>query len=156
MSSCFILASILLNTINWIIMITRQYNRYWHCLVKHVKYFGEKHGFMPTFFIDGIDLVAKSDENQCIQENIVNEAKCLANAGSIRIVLVSSEGTIMPLLQNISSYSRAKTIEILDIDEKKTVKYLVDYEMPEMLAINVFALVGGRLTMLVSRLPGYL
>ena len=108
---------------------------------------------MPNFFIDGIDLVAKSDEN--VFRKIVNEAKCLANAGSLRIVLVSSEGTIMPLLHNNSSYSRAKTIEILDIDKEKTVKYMVDYEMPEMLAINVFALVGGRLTMLVSCLDTF-
>ena len=65
--------------------------------------FRKQNGFMPTFFIDGIDLVAKSDEN--VFRKIVNEAKCLANAGSLRIVLVSSEGTIMPLLQNVSSYS---------------------------------------------------
>ena len=115
--------------------------------------FREKHGFMPTFFIDGIDLVAKSDKN--VFRKIVNEAKRLANAGSLRIVLVSSEGTIMPLLHNNSSYSRAKTIEILDIDKEKTVQYMVDYEMPEMLAINVFALVGGRLTMLVSCLDTF-
>ena len=61
----------------------------------------------------------------------------------------------MPLLQNISSYSRGKTIEILDIDKEKTVQYMVDYEMPEMLAKKVFALIGGRLTMLVSCLDTF-
>jgi hypothetical protein len=58
----------------------------------------EKHGRNVCLFIDGVDLLAK--EYPLVFLDLVDRAKYYANEGTLRIVLVSSEGHVMPLLAN--------------------------------------------------------
>ena len=55
----------------------------------------------------------------------------------------------MPMLQQKSEYTRAKVLEVNDIDEKNTLEFLQRKDVPETVAKQVYELVGGRLTMLV-------
>ena len=120
--------------------------------------FREKHHFVPVIFIDGIDVLAKFNEEAFVK--LVTRAKYHANTGTIQIVFVSSEGHIMPLLQDTctSSFSRAdETLEILDITHEEASKYLEENEgMPRELAERVVSnITGGRMIYLVTTASVY-
>ena len=77
--------------------------------VKYKKHYGH----IPCLFIDGIDLLAKHDS--CAFVTLVELAKVYANRNSLRIIFVSSEGQIIPLMKTTSSNSRAACImEVLN------------------------------------------
>lgn len=52
--------------------------------------------------------------------------KVLVNDKKLKIVLVSSEGLVKPLLEDISGTNYSiKTIEVLDISDGEAINYLV-------------------------------
>ena len=100
-------------------------------ITKHANQFKSKHGRMPALVIDGIDLVATKDETAFL--DLVDRAKFFANSGIIKLVFVSSEGSVVPLLGKTSSTSRlAHVLEILDIPNKEAVN-LLSNKMPKEL-----------------------
>ena len=115
--------------------------------------FKNKHGYPPTFVIDGADLIAKHDPKAFIA--LVDRAKFLANVGILQIVFVSSEGIVIPLLLRTSSSTReAPVVEVLDISEEDAVDFLKK-EMPADLAKFVFSVTGGRLVHMIQAFEFY-
>ena len=55
---------------------------------------------MPCLFIDGVDLLAAEDEDAFLR--LVSYAKEFANNRLMHIVLVSSKGSVIPLLNKTS------------------------------------------------------
>ena len=75
-------------------------------------------------FIDGVDDLAKANPDVFLQR--VTHAKVLANEMIARVILVSSEGSIMPILKSTSAMNRStELIEIGDIPDDQAVQYLV-------------------------------
>ena len=60
--------------------------------------------------IDGVDVLAKHNEELCCQ--LITNAKILPNRKTINIVLVSSEGSVVPLLKKLSATNRSVLCEI--------------------------------------------
>lgn len=75
-------------------------------------------------FLDGVDLLAKHDPEMCS-----HLLKCLLT----KVVLVSSEGTIMPLAEKLSA-----------MDEKAMI-YLKKNKISEDIARKLVDLIGGRI-----------
>ncbi len=83
-------------------------------IARQAEVFKEKYGCSPCLALDGVDLIAKEDPRLFV--NLINHAKYLANLKILRIVLVGSEGNVMPLIDTTSSKTRITSIhEILDI-----------------------------------------
>jgi len=109
--------------------------------------FQKKHGKMPVLFLDGIDLVVKYDEK--LFGALVTQAKGLSNRGMLRVVFVSSDGSVIPLLQKYAAINRMDTIEeVLDISSEDALKYLAHFGITGSKAKRIVNSVGGRLAYL--------
>ena len=65
-------------------------------------------------FVDGSDVLAKFENELFV--HILQQAKELANAKVLTIVFVSSEGSILPVVQRSSTLSRCvKLFEVTDV-----------------------------------------
>ena len=115
---------------------------------KEASRYKRKYGQIPTLFIDGVDLLAKDDKKLCCR--LITLAKILANNKKLKVVLVSSEGTIMPLLEMLSAANRALVYEVEDIDDEKAEIYLIENGIEEDTAKKLVNLIGGRLVYLQS------
>ena len=101
-----------------------------------------RHGRTPVLVVDGVDLLAKRNKTMFI--DLIDRAKFLANSHSLRIVLVSSEGSVLPLVMETSSRSRlADTVEVVDISKEEALKF-ISYSIPDKLARRIEELCGGR------------
>ena len=110
--------------------------------------YSKKYGKVPVLFIDGVDILAKHDEELFCA--LITRAKILANCKKLKIVLISSEGTVMPLLKQLSAVNRAIVYEIGDIEKEKATQYLIKTGMMKDKADEVVNCVGGRLVYLES------
>ena len=89
------------------------------------KMFQAKYKKMPVLFIDGIDVLAKKDEE--LVTSLLSHAKYLANQGLLKVVLISSEGSLLPIIRRFSGANRApKIFEITDIDDSRATEYLIE------------------------------
>ena len=61
----------------------------------------KKYGEVPVLFIDGVDILAKRNTKLC--HTLLTRAKILANGNKLKVVLVSSEGTIKHYRHQIST-----------------------------------------------------
>lgn len=96
---------------------------------------------MPSLIIDGSDILAKWKPEAFTM--LVEKAKASANEGTLRIVLVSSEGHIMPLVDGTSSRSRVENIvEVLDISREEGMKYLESGRVPSRVASEMISYAG--------------
>ena len=112
-------------------------------LEKAARRYKHNHGKIPTLFIDGADILAKRKEDLFVQ--LVYEAKVLANAEILTIVFVSSEGSILPVVQRLSEVSRSsKVLEVGDIEDKDAVNFLMRNGLSKKLSENIVAYSGGR------------
>ena len=69
---------------------------------------------VPVLVIDGVDLLAKHNEELCCQ--LITNAKILANRKIINVVvLISSEGSVVPLLNKLSATNSSVICGIGDI-----------------------------------------
>ena len=79
---------------------------------------------------------------------LITRAKVLANGNKLKIVLVSSKGTVIPLLKLLSTVNRAIVYEIGDIEKKKATQYIIKMGIMKDGADEVVNCVGGRLVYL--------
>ena len=115
--------------------------------------FKKIHGYAPCFVIDGVDLLAKKAPN--IFTDLVDRAKYLSNSGRLRLIFVSSEGKVMPLILSTTSHTRAApVVEVVDISDREAEKYLAR-AIPKDLAKQVVALIGGRFVHMMSAIEIY-
>lgn len=96
--------------------------------------------------IDGVDLLAKRlkrDKKLC--NALISLAKLMANTNKLKVVLITSEGAIMPFLEEFSAANRSLVYEIGDLDEEQAMRYLLGKNMRQDTAKKVVSCVGGRL-----------
>ena len=74
----------------------------------------------------------------------------MANTNRLKIILISSEGAIMPFLETLSAVNRCLVYEIGDLDEEQAMDYLLGKNMEQEVAKKVVSCVGGRLVYLQS------
>ena len=115
-------------------------------LVKAATTFKTKYKKTPVLFINGIDILTKRDEVLC--EALITKAKILANSNTLRIVLISSEGSIMPILERLSASNRAIIYEVGDLRDMEALKYLIENGVGIKAAKESVNCVGGRLVYL--------
>ena len=104
------------------------------------------HKHIPVLFIDGVDILAKQDEE--LYKNLVNWAKKCANEDSLRIVLVCSDSHVLALDQQSFKSRLDSLIEIDDVSEDQAVNILMvdKYGFTNDLATATYSIVGGRLS----------
>ena len=113
-------------------------------LEQRARLYAQKHKSKPCLVIDGVDLLAKHLPETFT--NVIEKAKFYTCRGKFHIVLVSSEGKVMPLIKKTSGRTRVKNIlEVSDIDDQDAVHYLVNrFNIPQTMATNIVAITGGR------------
>lgn len=111
--------------------------------------FMNKHGMMPCVFIDGVNLLASENEKVFLQ--LVSYAKEFANNRLVHIVMVSSEGSVMPILNKTSAMNRsACLIEVNDIPYSEALMYLRNGGIPDTISTKLVQYFGGRFVYLNS------
>ena len=97
----------------------------------------------PTLFIDGSDLICKFERE--LFNRLLQQAKELANAEILTIIFVSSEGSIVPMLQQSSMSSRsAKVFEVMDISDISAINDLEEHGLSSYLSKKVVHYTGGQ------------
>ena len=96
-------------------------------------------GKIPVF-LDGVDVLAKHDDPNLLT-TLVTLAKVLANNNELKIVLISSKGTVMSLLEDLSATNRAIIYE--DVKDEEGTEYLMKDEIDESLAKKLINCMGG-------------
>ena len=71
---------------------------------------------IPVLFLDDVDVLAKHDPS--LFTTLITLAKVLANKNELKIVLISSEGTVMSLLEDLSATNRAIIYEVGDVEDE--------------------------------------
>ena len=101
---------------------------------------------IPVLFIDGVDILAKEEDNR-LYVNLVDWAKKCANEDSLRIVLVCSDSHVLVLDQQSFKSRLDALIEIDDASETQAVEKLMmgKYKFTADLAKSTYDIVGGRL-----------
>ena len=74
----------------------------------------------------------------------------LANNDKLRVVLVSSEGTIIPFLAKLSATNRGFIYEVGDVHDDDAFRYLAKNGVDESLAEKLVDCIGGRMVHLES------
>lgn len=75
-------------------------------------------------FIDGVDILVKHNEKLC--EVLITLAKILTDDNKIRLVPVSSKGSIMPQLETLSAANWPLVYEVEDIAKGDATKYFIE------------------------------
>ena len=107
---------------------------------------GEKK--IPVLILDGVDVLAKHDPS--LFTTLITLAKVLANKNELKIVLISSEGTVMSLLEDLSATNRAIIYEVGDVEDEEGIKYLMKNGIDESLANKLINCIGERMVYLAN------
>lgn len=91
----------------------------------------------------GVDLLTKANKKVC--DCLITLAKIMANSNEMKIILVSSEGAIMPMLEGLSAANWAIVYEIGDVSDEKACVYLVRNGIVKEKSDELVAFIGGRL-----------
>ena len=115
-------------------------------IAEGAKAYKAKYETVPVLFIDGVDILAKQEDNK-LYVNLVDWAKKCANEDSLRIVLVCSDSHVLALDQQSFKSRLDALIEIGDVDEPQAVEELLmkKYHFPKNLAKSTYDIVAGRL-----------
>ena len=73
------------------------------------------------------------------------QEKCLANNSAATVVLISSEGMVVPVIQAFSRSSRStRMFEIGDVEDDLAEEHLIKMGLPDNLAKKLVGYFGGR------------
>ena len=97
-----------------------------------------------------MDLIAKTDQQVFL--SLIDRAKNLVNSGVLRIIFVSSEGSLVNCTS--SSSRRAPIVELVDVSDEQAKEYL-GHCIPADLTKDVAALTGGRFVHLLASVEVY-
>jgi hypothetical protein len=118
--------------------------------------FKEKHKRPAVLIIDSAEIIAK--DNPAFFAKLQDFAKQMTDAGNLRLVFVSSDGTVLEQMQSRSAWSRAhkEVYEVGDIPDADAVKYLVGRQVPHGQAEEaVRTITGGRFELLTDYVKVY-
>jgi hypothetical protein len=120
-------------------------------LKKTAEAYWTAHGRPLVLVIDAADRAVT--ENAELLFDLQNFAKDCADAGTLRVVFVSSEGVALPLLQSRSAWSRAmQPLEVGQISDQEAVDYLQKRGVAPGDALDaVKTISGGRFSLLVAK-----
>ena len=93
-------------------------------IAEGAKAYIKKKTLIPVLFIDGVDILAKEEDNR-LYVNLVDWAKKCANEDSLRIVLVCSDSHVLVLDQQSFKSRLDALIEIDDASETQAVNELM-------------------------------
>jgi hypothetical protein len=116
---------------------------------KAASLYTERHGRAPTLVLDAMDQLAESEP--AYFSLVLDFAKACADTGVLRVVLVFSQGSALPLLQASPALSRCGPIcEVGDIGDAEAEAHLVAcyQRTPEQAAELVATVTGGRFPLL--------
>ena len=85
--------------------------------------YSKKYIKVPVLFVNRVATLAKRNDKMCC--TLITRAKVLANGNKLKIVLVSGEGMVIPLLKLLSTVNRAIVYEIGYIEREKVTQYLM-------------------------------
>lgn len=124
------------------------YNKIGEHLINSASEFRNKNDRPLVLVIDSADILAKNEP--AFLGILQDFAKDDADAGNLRIVFVSSDGSVLPLLMSRSSWSRAEPpYEVGEISSKDAINYLVQNKVDEEIAkIAADTITGGNFSML--------
>ena len=97
---------------------------------------------IPTIIIDSVDIIEKTDPE--LFKHLIRLTKRVANDGSLNIVLVSSEGHVVPTVKSLSEKSRVKILYQKDLTEKEAIKML-ERKFDKDLSERLLRITGPRL-----------
>ena len=102
-------------------------------LLAAAEQFHAKHGRPATLVLDGVDYIVKSDEK--FMGLLQDFAKNCADAGDLRVIFVSSDGTAPAFMMGRSAWSRAadpSETEVGDIPDKAAEEFLAKAGMKDV------------------------
>ena len=113
----------------------------------------EKYNKRPTMVIDAVDWLAKN--NYELFKALILLMKQAVNNSSLNVVLVSSEGHVLPMLDKQSESSRSKVFYVGDVDFIEAEALLTRCGIPNNLSSKVVSYIGGRLILLYHAQDAY-
>ena len=109
--------------------------------------FKKKFKYHPTLVIDSVDSIAKADK--VMFTTLIKSAKEMVNSTLMQIVLVSSEGHVIPMLDDHSERTRsARVFHIPDLSLQETKEIFRNQGLTETLAKKLSVLCDGRLILI--------
>ena len=96
--------------------------------------------------IDGVDWLSKT--NHELFKALILLMKQAVNNSALNVVLVSSEGHVVPMLDKQSELSHSKVFYVGDVDLVEAEALLTSCGMPTDLSSRVTSFTGGRLILL--------
>jgi hypothetical protein len=118
--------------------------------------FHEKHGRPAVLILDSVELIAK--DNPAFLIKLQSFAKQWTDMGTLRVVLISSDGSVLKLLRSQSAWSRAlkPPFEVGDIADADAVQFLMGKGVEENQAAEaVRDITGGRFALLSDYVAAY-
>jgi len=115
-------------------------------LVKGAIKYKQRCSKLPVIFIDGADILAKEQKQF---QNLVHFARVNANEHTLITVFVSSDGSVLPIVQGMGScVNRCTLVEVGDISEETAKEYLKRHGLSEDVSAKLVDYMGGRLAYL--------
>ena len=112
------------------------------------------YGVAPVLIIDSSDILAK--QHASVLQDLLQCAKVCADDLLLTFVFVSSDGSIIPAVQEDSSVSaRASVYVVGDIEDDEAIRFLIDNGIPKHISTGVVDYTGGRLINLHHAIDGY-
>jgi KaiC/GvpD/RAD55 family RecA-like ATPase len=118
--------------------------------------FHDKHGRPAVLVIDSVELIAK--EAPEFLTKLQNFAKQRTDSGTLRVVFISSDGSVLKQLKSQSAWSRAlkPPFEVGDIPDADAVEFLKGKGVAEEQAAEaVRVITGGRFALLTDYVAAY-
>jgi len=102
------------------------------------------HGKVPVIFIDAADVIAKKDEE--LFRDLVHFAKVNANDENLIVVFVSSDATILPIVQSMPACANRSTFfSVGDLTDEGAIQYLKQNGLSEDSSRALVDYVGGHI-----------
>ena len=107
----------------------------------------KKHtGYIPTLVLDAVDTLAKT--NNMLFEHLVRTCKRVVNDGILNVVMVSSEGRVVPLVKRLSEKSRVVVHFLPDITPQEAYEVLTRRNVVPSVASKIVDITGPKLQLL--------
>jgi len=122
-----------------------------HALKEAATRFHAKHARPAVLVIDAADFVAKEDSH--FFEQLQNFAKVCAGMGTLRVIFVSSDGSLLPVMRASSAWSRVlkPPFEVQDIGDDDAIEYLLGRSIARSVAEGAArTITGGRFSLLID------
>jgi hypothetical protein len=118
----------------------------------------------PIIIIDNVNLYSSLVDFVDALENMLQNSKSIVDLKALKLILISSEGSLPKIISESSTSSRLKTVFISEITKEQTIKFLRCYlERKKNLIVNftddayeeIFNNIGGHMLYLLDFCDSY-